>query len=100
MITPETFAAIASQVFSADMLPYGSPVPTAPILALPSEPIWAGSHTVEYVTYSAAAHTVSVQTSAGEFDRDSSDTDNDTLTRAMSVACKRIEAALTALIAV
>lgn len=98
MITPETLAAIAGQVFSTDMIPYGSPVPTAPILALPSEPIWVGSHTVEYVTYSAASHAVSVQTSAGEFDRESSDPD--TLTRAMSAACKRIEATLTALIAV
>lgn len=100
MITPETFAAIAGQVFNADMLPYGSPVPTAPILALPNAPLWAGVETVEYLTYSHATHSVSVQTSAGEFDRESVDTDPSTLARAMSAACVRIEAALTALIAV
>lgn len=92
-----TLAAIAGQVLSAEFIPYTSPVATAPLLAVPNEPLWiGGQHTVEYVMYSSATHSVSVQTSAGEFGSDVDD--NDHLPRVLSTACKRMESALAALI--
>ena len=92
-----TLAAIAGQVLSAEFIPYASPVATAPLLAVPDEPLWLGEYTVEYVMYSHVNHSVSVQTSVGEYDRDS---DGDSqLSRVLSGACKRMEAALAALIA-
>lgn len=93
-----TLAAIAGQVLSAEFIPYASPVATAPLLAVPDEPLWVGGeYTVEYVMYSTATHSVTVQTSAGEFGSDVDDTDQ--LSRVLSAACKRMEAALAALIA-
>lgn len=91
-----TLSAIAGQVLSAEFLPYASPVATAPLLAVPNEPLWiGGQYTVEYVMYSAATHSVTVQTSVGEYDRDS---DGDSqLSHVLSSACKRMEAALAAL---
>lgn len=92
-----TLAAIAGQVLSAEFIPYASPVATAPLLALPNDPLWiGGQHTVEYVMYSSATHSVTVQTSAGEFGSDTDDSDQ--LSRVLSAACKRMEAALAALL--
>lgn len=93
-----TFAAIAGQVLSAEFIPYASPVATAPLLAVPNEPLWInGQYTIEYVMYSTATHSVTVQTSAGEFGSDVDDSDQ--LSRVLSTACKRMESALAALIA-
>lgn len=92
-----TLAAIAGQVLSAEFIPYASPVAAAPLLAVPDEPLWMGEYTVEYVMYSAATHSVTVQTSVGEYDRDS---DGDSqLSSVLSTACKRMESALAALLA-
>lgn len=90
-----TLAAIAGQVLSAEFIPYASPVPAAPLLAVPNEPLWVGKHTIEYVMYSVATQSVTVQTSAGEFSRESDDAD--TLSRSLSAACNRMESALAAL---
>ena len=92
-----TLSAIAGQVLSAEFLPYVSPAATAPLLAVPNEPLWiGGQYTVDYVMYSTATHSVTVQTSAGEYGSDVDD--NDQLSRVLSAACKRIEAALVALV--
>ena len=93
-----TLAAIAGQVLSAEFIPYSSPIATAPLLAVPNEPLWiGGQYTVEYVMYSPATHSVTVQTSVGEYDRGSDD--DSQLSRVLSAACKRMESALAALIA-
>lgn len=91
-----TFAAIAGHVLSSGFTPYASPVASAPLLAVPDEPLWiGGEYTVEYVMYYAATHSVTVQTSVGEYGGDVDD--NDQLSRVLSAACSRMEAALAAL---
>lgn len=96
-ITPDTFAAITSQVLMGEFTAYTATKPGYDVIAMSDTENWQGSELIEYATYNATTNSVEIRAGQVWYQADTDDTD--TVSRALANACKRIESALTALLA-
>lgn len=96
-ITPDTFAAVTSQVLGFEFTAY-TPKPGHDMLALAEYGSFVGGkHLIQFALFNETLHRVTLTVDMVEFDNEVQDTD--TLSVALVAACRRIESALAALIA-
>lgn len=97
-ITPDTFAAVSSQVLGFEFTAY-TPKPGHDMLALAGYGSFiGGKHLAQFATFNETLHRVTLTVDMVEYDNEVQDTD--TLSVALVAACKRIEDALAAMISV
>lgn len=97
-LNPDTFAAIAGQVFNTEFIAYTATKPGYDVLAMIDAEVWLGGNArIEYATYNAMHNTVTIQCEGVTYDRDSDDTD--TVSRVLSASCNKIESIAGTLIA-
>ena len=97
LITPDTFAAVTSQVLGFEFTAY-TPKPGHDVLALAEYGSFVGGkHLVQFATFNDTLHRVTLTVDMVEYDNDVQDTDP--LSVHLVAACKKIESALAAMIA-